>query len=98
LNKGMYDACGRLDQEVDGEMFQHIEHVNHKPYLTFQRGKHRKTRQTPIADRYFVLPLHEIGDLYDDVNGEDTTLRRPGGGKIGSATETPYWEFDAAPV
>lgn len=98
LSKGMYDACGRLDQEVDGEMFQHIEYVNNKPYLTFQRGKHRKTRQTPLIDRYFVLPLHEIGDLYDDIDGDDTTLRRPGGGKIGSATETPYWCFDTQPA
>lgn len=92
--KGYYDGCGRLDQEVDGELYQHIEYVNGKAFLTFQRGKHRKTRQTPIADRYFVLPFHEIGDLLDDINGPDTTLKRPGGGPIGSTTETPYWMHD----
>lgn len=91
--KGYYDGCQRLDQEVDGELYQHIEMVNGKSFLTFQRGKHRKTRQTPVADRYFVLPFHPIGDLMDDVNGPDTTLKRPGGGPIGSANAVPFWEF-----
>jgi hypothetical protein len=91
--KGYYDGCQRLDQEVDGELYQHIEVVNGKSYLTFQRCKHRKTRQTPMADRYFVLPFHAIGDLMDDVNGEDTTLKRPGGGPIGSGKEIPFFEF-----
>lgn len=96
--KGYYDGCQRLDQEVDGELYQHIEVVNGKSFLTFQRGKHRKTRQTPIPDRYFVLPFHSIGDLMDDVDGIDTTLRRPGGGAIGSGQEVPFWEFANAAV
>jgi hypothetical protein len=94
--KGYYDGCQRLDQEVDGEMYQHIEIVNGKSFLTLQRGKHRKTKQTPINDRYFVLPLHPIGDLMDDVEGSDTTLRRPGGGPIGSGREIPIWDVSTA--
>jgi hypothetical protein len=92
--KGYYDGSQRLDQEVDLEIFQHIEYVNGKPYLTFQRGKHRKTRQTPRIDHYFALPLHEVGNLLDDVDGPDTTLRKPGAGPIGSARENPVWDFN----
>lgn len=91
--KGYYDGCQRLDQEVDVEIYQHIEYVNGKAYMTYQRGKHRKTKQTPMIDRYFVLPMHEIGNLMDDVNDEDTTLRKPGGGKIGSSRELPVWDY-----
>lgn len=92
--KGYWDSCGRLDQEVDLELYMHIEFVNGKAYLTIQRGKHRKTKQTPIADRYFVLEMHEIGDVYDDVLGEDTTLKRPGGGRVGTKGEIPVFQFD----
>lgn len=92
--KGYYDGCQRLDQEVDLEIFQHIEYVNGKPYLTFQRGKHRKTRQTPRIDHYFALPMHDVGNLLDDLDGPDTTLRKPGGGPIGSPRENPVWSMD----
>jgi hypothetical protein len=92
--KGYYDGSQRLDQEVDLELFQHIEYVNGKPYLTLQRGKHRKTRQTPMIDRYCAWPLHEVGNLLDDVDGPDTGLRKPGAGPIGSPRENPVWSFD----
>lgn len=94
VGKGYYDTCGRLDQEVDVEIFQHIETVNGRPYLTWQRGKHRKSRQTPINDRYFCLPLHDIGNILDDVGKADTTLKKPGGAPIGQARATPVWDFD----
>jgi len=92
--KGYYDGSQRLDQEVDLELFQHIEFVNGKPYLTIQRGKHRKTRQTPRIDHYGAWPLHEIGNLLDDLDGPDTMLRKPGAGPIGSPRETNMWDFD----
>lgn len=92
--KGMYDGSQRLDQEVDLEVFQHIEFVNGKPYLTRQRGKHRKTRQTPMIDRYCAWPMQEIGNLLDDVDGPDTGLRKPGAGPIGGPRENPVWSYD----
>lgn len=94
--KGYYDGSQRLDQELDLEIFQHIEYVNGKPYLTFQRGKHRKTRQTPRIDHYFAVPLHEVGNLLDDIDGPDTTLRKPGAGPIGSAREVNVFDFNDA--
>ncbi len=90
--KGYYDGCQRLDQEVDVEIYQHIEIVNGKSYLTMQRGKHRKTKQTPIKDRYCVLPFEDIGGIRDDINGPDTSRKKPGGGPIGSVDEVPFWE------
>jgi hypothetical protein len=94
--KGMYDGSQRLDQEVDLEVFQHIEYVNGKAYLTRQRGKHRKTRQTPMIDRYAAWQMQEVGNLLDDVDGPDTTLRKPGAGPIGSARENPVWDFNGS--
>jgi hypothetical protein len=94
--KGMYDGSQRLDQEVDLEVFQHIEYVNGKAYLTRQRGKHRKTRQTPMIDRYAAWAMQEVGNLLDDVDGPDTTLRKPGAGPIGSARENPVWDFNGS--
>lgn len=92
--KGYYDGSQRLDQELDLEIFQHIEYVNGNPFLTFQRGKHRKTRQTPRLDHYFAVPLHPVGNILDDVDGPDTTLRKPGAGPIGSPRENPVWSFN----
>jgi hypothetical protein len=89
--KGYYDGCTKLDQVVDVEIFIHIEIVNGKSYLTIQRGKHRKNRQTPHRELYAVLPFEEIGALRDDVNGEDTTRRKVGGGAVGSGDEVPFW-------
>lgn len=51
-------------------------------YLTVQRGKHRILEQTPLEDRYAVLPFNGIGGLLDDVNGEDTSLTKPGGPRV----------------
>lgn len=96
--KNYYDGCQRLAQEVDLEIFQHIEYVNGKAYLTFQRGKHRKTRQTPRIDHYFALQLHDVGNLLDDIDGPDTTLRKPGAGPIGSSRETQVWDFNTEAV
>lgn len=32
--------------------------------------------------------------ILDDVNSEDTTLRRVGGGRVGSGEEVPFWMED----
>lgn len=90
-NKGYYDGCSTIDQEVDLEIYIHIAKVNGRSYLTLQRGKHRKLRPTPEKDLYFVLPFHDIGNLHDDIFGKDSSLRHPGGGQIGSAEETPWF-------
>ena len=91
--KGYYQGCQSLDNEVDVELYIHIEIVNGKSFLTIQRGKHRKIKQTPIEDRYCVLPFHDIGAIRDDLGKADTTRKKIGGGPIGSGEETPWWDI-----
>lgn len=96
-NKGYYDGCKRLDQEVDLEIYIHIEKVNGVSYLTVQRGKHRSVvGQTPLEDMYCVLQFEKVCAIPDDVNGPDRTRRKVGGGLVGSGQENPWWDDVAA--
>lgn len=90
-NKGYYAGSRQIDQEVDLELYIHIEVVNGESFLPIQRGKHRIVGQTPLIDQYCVLPFQPVGGIRDDVNGSDTTRRKVGGGPIGSGQETPFW-------
>lgn len=78
-NKGYYDGCKQLDQEVDVEIFIHIEKVDGRSYLTVQRGKHRKITITPECHLHTVLPFFEAGSVRDDVLGKDISMKSPGG-------------------
>jgi len=90
-NKGYYDGCRRLGQEPDLELFIHIVKVQNRSFLTVQRGKHRNT-VTPDRDLYCVLPFQDIGTIPWDMDKEfEATVAMPGGGPIGSSTETPWW-------
>lgn len=91
--KGYYAGSKQLDQEVDLELYIHIEIVNGKSWLTIQRGKHRIVGQTPLIDQFCVLPFEPIGGILDDIDGPDTTRRKVGGGMIGALDEVPAWEF-----
>jgi len=93
---GFYAGCKQLDQVVDGELFQHIEKVNGKSYLTIQRGKHRKdqVKMTPIEHLYFVLEFDPVFGLLPDVDGPDTTRKKIGGGVVGSGEEVPFWDIN----
>lgn len=75
-NKGYYDSCKLIDQEVDGEIYIHIEKVKGTPYLTVQRGKHRKVKITPEEDLYFILPFQEVGAIIDDVGQRDLSMKK----------------------
>lgn len=92
-NKGYYDSCRTIDQEVDLEIYFHIVKVDGKSYLTVQRGKHRLIHQTKPEYLYCVLPFEDIGDIRDDVNGPDTTRKKPGHGPMGSPDSVPFWDF-----
>lgn len=78
-NKGYYDSCRTVDQEVDMEISIHIEKMNGESYLTCQRGKHRKISITPEKDLYTVLKFEKIGNIPDDFNGADRSMRKVGG-------------------
>lgn len=91
-NKGYWDSCKSIDQEVDLEIIIHIEKVNGESYLTIQRGKHRKVKITPEKDLYCVLKFNPIGGIVDDVNGKDLSRRTVGGGAMADGGEDPWWK------
>lgn len=79
-NKGYYDGCKTIDQEVDMEILIHIEIIPGKgSYLTCMRGKHRTVKITPIDDLYCVLPFSPIGGVRDDIQKDDLSMRSVGG-------------------
>lgn len=95
-NKGYYDSCRTIDQEVDLEYYIHIVKINGQSFLTVQRGKHRKIKPTAEKHLYFVLPFSPVGGVRDDINGPDSTRKHAGGGVIGSGDERPWWESGGA--
>lgn len=92
--KGYYDKCKTIDQEVDLEIYIHIEKVNGESYLTIQRGKHRGRDELPEKYKYMVLKFEKIATIPDDINGPDSTRLKVGGGPIGSGNEVPLWSDD----
>lgn len=92
--KGYYDKCKTIDNEVDIELYIHIEKHNKQSYLTVQRGKHRLPTIIPDELKYIVLPFHDVGGVRDDFGKADSTCRKVGGGPIGGGNEIPYWEAD----
>lgn len=95
-NKGYWDSCRTLDQEVDMELYLHLEKNGGVTYLTIQRGKHRKVEVTDPKDLYTVLRMHPIGGILDDVNGPDTSLRHVGGSAMSEGGDSPWWATAAA--
>lgn len=77
-NKGYYDSCKTIDQEVDMEIYIHLVKLNGDTYLTIQRGKHRKFSITPEKDLYCVYKFNPIGGIPDDINGPDMSRKRVG--------------------
>lgn len=89
--KGYYDSCRTIDQEVDIEIYIHIVKVNGVSYLCYQRGKHRKFDITPDKDLYFVYKFNEVGNIPDDINGRDQSLKKPGAGLFGEDPNEESW-------
>ena len=75
------------------ELYIAIERKDGAAYLTAQRGKHRTPTVIPETDKYMVLKFTEKGCILDDVGKPDSTLKKVGGGAIGSSDEIPFYEF-----
>lgn len=94
-NRGYYDGCKTIDQEVDLEIYIHIVIVDGKKWLCVQRGKHRGMTEDLVEEyKFMVLPFEKLGAIRDDINGPDTTRKRPGGNPVGSKESKPYWMVD----
>jgi hypothetical protein len=88
-NKGYYDGCTTVDQEVDLEIYIHIVKLAGESYLTIQRGKHRKVVSTPERFLYTVLPFSQVGDIQDDYGQKDISLKQAGG--VGPGGSQAAW-------
>lgn len=95
--KGYYRGCKQIDQEVDLEIYIHIEKVNGESFLTCQRGKHRIIGQTNPKDLYTVLKFEKYGIPFDE-GRKDLSRRTAGGGPIGSKDEKPFFDFSPVPA
>lgn len=91
--KGYYKGCKSIDQEVDLEIYIHIEKFNGQAWLTVQRGKHRLPTIISDDEKYFCLPFPEKGSIPDDYGKERIGRSKIGGGPKGSPEELPFFEF-----
>lgn len=90
-NKGYWDSCRTIDQEVDIEIYQHIVKVGDEAYLTMQRGKHRKPSITPEKDLYTIFKFERIGGILDDINGRDLSRKYVGGSAVADGGDKPWF-------
>jgi hypothetical protein len=91
--KGYYAGSKQIDQEVDGELYLHIEKLNKEAYLTIQRGKHRGVPVIQDDEMYMVLKFPTVGPIPDDLGKPRSDLKKVGGGARGSAEENPFFAF-----
>lgn len=91
---GYYAGSKQIDQEVDLEIFLHLEKLNGRTYLTIQRGKHRGVDVLPETDMYMVLPFPVKGSIPDDLGKTPIHSKKVGGGPVGSGEEVPFFAFD----
>ena len=91
-NKGYWDSCRVIDQEVDLEIYIHIVKTAKGSFLTIQRGKHRKPTITPEKYLFCVLPFSPVGGIRDDILGEDTTLKKVGGKPIAEGGDSEWFD------
>lgn len=92
-NKGYWDSCRVLDQEVDLELYIHIEKIDGESYLTIQRGKHRKVGITPEQDLYTVYKFHAVLDIPEDADGADLSRRRVAGDTMARGGQPAFFDF-----
>jgi hypothetical protein len=93
LGKGYFAGSKQIDQEVDGELYLHIEKFNKKAYLTLHRGKHRGVPVIPDEHMYVILPFPDKGPIPDDLGKPNIACSKIGGGSIGSTNEAPLLDF-----
>jgi hypothetical protein len=93
IGKGYFAGSKQIDQEVDGELYLHIEKLNKRAYLTLHRGKHRGLPVISDDLHYMVLPFPESGPIPDDLGKMRIDCTKVGGGPRGSGQEVPFHDF-----
>ena len=92
--KGFYRGATGIDQEVDGELFLHLNKFNGVTYLEVQRGKHRGPPHIDDSEKYFALPFPPKGSIRDDLGKQRIGVRKIGENPKGSAEEAPFFSFN----
>ncbi len=96
-NKGYYDGCKTIDQEVDLELYIHIVKVNGVSYLTIQRGKHRRPGAiTNENDLFTVYKFEQASGIPDDVCGRDCSRKVVGGDTTSEGGGNPWYSMPMA--
>ena len=94
-NKGYWDSCSTIDQEVDMEIYVHLVRIGNDTYITLMRGKHRKAgNPTPFEDYYTVYKFGTVGFIPDDVLGVDMSRKKVGASTAGGGAGE--WWSEAA--
>lgn len=75
-NKGYWDSCKAIDQEVDIELIINKVVDGDDAYLEFQRGKHRKPSITPEKHLYFIQRFEGDLGLLDDIHMDTPVYKR----------------------
>ena len=91
-NKGYWDSCRVIDQEVDLEIYIHLVKRDGRTYITIQRGKHRKFKITAEKDLYVVYAFDEVGGLKPDYGGEDCSMAKVGAKTMAQGGELAWYD------
>ncbi len=74
--RGYYDGCKTLDQEIDLEVYVHLFTHKRKKYLAVQRGKHRLPTVISDEDKYCIYRFPGLNiPILEDVDKDDTSFR-----------------------
>lgn len=75
--KGYYDGCKTLDQDIDCELFLHKFTHKRKTYIAVRRGKHRVPSVIAEEDKFFMLRFPDINTpVLEDISKEDTSFSK----------------------
>jgi hypothetical protein len=75
--KGYYDGCKSLDQDIDCELFLHLFMHKKKKYIAVRRGKHRIPTVISEEDKYFMLRFPDLNTpVLEDIHTDDTSFSK----------------------
>lgn len=74
--RGYFDSCKTLDQELDLEVYIHLFTHKRKKYLAIRRGKHRLPTVISDEAKYTIYRFPSLNvPILEDVNGERNSFR-----------------------
>ena len=95
---GYTSGSRQLDQVIDIGILFSLEKVNKEWYLDLALDKLRRVEQPDDKHRRFSLKFNNTskgkGVILEDINGENTAYKYPGGERLGAADKSKdFWDF-----